>query len=172
MSKPTLVYFPIRGRAELARIVLAEAGVDYDEHPVTKGTPPLNGRPTDFGELKKSGALPYEALPVWIEHDGFTLAQSHAIVLHLARNHGLLPVDRRARALVDETMGAYDDVRLELRKLISTEPAARPHARQELLETFLPRWMGFLDRRLVDPTGDEITVADLALFYLFEMLRD
>lgn len=32
MSKPTLTCFPARGLAELVRLVLAEAGVDYQEH--------------------------------------------------------------------------------------------------------------------------------------------
>jgi len=45
---PTLIYFATRGRAELIRLVLAEAGVEYAEHPVTvgKNSPPTAVRST------------------------------------------------------------------------------------------------------------------------------
>jgi hypothetical protein len=35
VSKPTITYFNVSGRAELARILLEDAGVDYDFVPVT-----------------------------------------------------------------------------------------------------------------------------------------
>jgi glutathione S-transferase len=148
MAKPTLIYFPARGRAELIRLVLAEAGVDYEEHPVGRGTPPLNGRPTDFAALKASGDLPFEAVPVWEEPDGFRLAQSLAIVNHVGRAHGLggrTPVEA---AQIDQWLGAYEDVRAELRKLTPMPADQRPAFRAELKTKILPRWLGYLDRLL------------------------
>jgi len=179
MSKPALVYFPSRGRAELIRLVLAEAGVDYQEHPIGKGTPPVNGRPTDFTELKASGALPFEAVPVWEEPGGFRLAQSLAIANHLARAHGLGGRTPIEAARCDEWLGAIDDVRLELRKLVSTPAEGRAALRAELRTVTLPRWLGFLDRHLRTNQGGSgfavgtgVTIADLALWYLLEMIRD
>ncbi len=179
MAKPTLVYFPSRGRAELIRLVLAEAGVDFEEHPVGRGTPPVNGRPTDFAALKASGDLPFEAVPVWEEPGGFRLAQSLAIVNHLGRAHGLRGRTPIEEARCDEWLGAVDDVRAELRKLTSTPADQRAALRAELRATILPRWLGFLDRRLRANRGGEgftvgegPTVADLALYYLLELVRD
>lgn len=63
MPKPTLLYSPARGRAEVIRLVLAEAGVDYDGHHVGKGTPPAGGRATDLADLKASGVLAFGAVP-------------------------------------------------------------------------------------------------------------
>lgn len=179
MSKPTLFYFAARGRAELIRLVLAEAGVEYQEHPIGKGTPPIDGRPTDFQALKQTSLLPFGAAPVWEEPDGFLLAQSGAIATHLARGHGLLGTTPRHAALCDQMMGAYDDVRAELRKLAAVAPEERPALRQQLATQFLPRWFGYFERQLLANrggagflVGDSLTLADLALWYLVELCRD
>ena len=179
MSKPTLIYFAGRGRAEVIRLVLAEAGVEYREHVVGKGTAPVDGRPTDFAALKATGALPFEALPVWEEPDGFRLAQSAAIANHLARAHGLRGGSPVEEARCDEALGAVDDVRLELRKLYAVPAEQRAALRAELLAATLPRWLGHLDRLLARNgggrgfiAGASLTVADLALWYLLEMIRD
>ena len=179
MSKPTLIYFASRGRAELIRLVLAEAGVDYQEHPVGKGTPPVDGRPTDFAALKATGTLPFDAVPVWEEPSGLRLAQSGAIANHIARAHGLRGKSAVEEARCDELLGAVDDVRLELRKLATIAAGERPALRAELASATLPRWLGYLDRLLAKngggaghAVGASITVADLALWYLFELIRD
>jgi glutathione S-transferase len=179
MNQPTLIYFPTRGRAELIRVVLAAAGVDYHEHPVKKGAPPENGRPTDFQQLKDSGELPFQAVPVWIEPDGFHLAQSGAIARYLAAGHGLYGAGPREAALCEQMLGAYDDVRGEVRKLAAlTSPEARAALVEELSTHFLPRWMGYLDRlvgqREGQPylVGDALSIADLSLWYLLEQMVD
>lgn len=179
MSKPTLIYFAGRGRAELIRLVLAEAGVDYHEHVVGKGTPPVDGRPTDFTALKATGDLPFEALPVWEEPGGFRLAQSLAIAGHIARTHGLVGRTPVELARCDEWLGAVEDVRAQLRRLASTPPEERSAVRAELRTETLPRWLGFLDRKLRAndggrgfTVGTELTIADLALWYLLEMIGD
>lgn len=179
MTKPTLIYFASRGRAEVIRLVLAEAGVDYQEHAVGMGTPPVNGRPTDFAALKASGDLPFEAVPVWEEPGGFRLAQSQAIVNHLGRVHGLggrTPVEA---AQIDQWIGAVEDVRAELRKLAPASPEQRAALRAELRSRTLPRWFGYLDRLLRTnrdgagfTVGEGPTIADLALYYLLELVRD
>jgi glutathione S-transferase len=179
MSKPTLLYFPSRGRAEVIRLVLAEAGVDYAEHPVGKGTPPVGGRATDLADLKASGAAPFGAVPVWEEPGGLRLAQSAAIANHLARRHGLRGATPLERARCDELLGAVDDVRLELRKLATCPAGERPALRAELLGTTLPRWLGSLEAYLAPAlaaggysVGSAITVGDLALWYLLELIQD
>lgn len=179
MATPTLLYFPARGRAEIIRLLLAEAGVDYQEHPVGKGTPPQGGRPTDLAALLADGSLPFGAVPVWEEPGGFRLAQSQAIAFHLARKHGLAGKDPVEQAKVEEWWGGVDDVRAELRKLYTTPPEQRAALRAELRTAILPRWLGHLERLLRTnrggagfTVGEGLTVADLALYYLLEMLRD
>jgi glutathione S-transferase len=179
MTQPTLIYFAARGRAEIIRLILAEAGIDYQEHPVGHGTPPVGGRPTDLKALQATALLPFGAVPVWEEPDGFVLAQSVAIASYLARTHGLAGKTARDAARCDELLGACDDVRMELRKLATAGPEARATLREQLASEFLPRWFGYFDRRLQANqsggpllVGDVVTVADLALWYLIEMCRD
>jgi len=179
MAKPTLIYFAARGRAEVIRLVLAEAGVEYQEHHVGKGTPPAHGRPTDLAELKAAGVLPFGAVPVWEEPDGLRLAQSAAIANHLARQHGLRGSPGIEVARCDELLGAVEDVRGELRKLHVAPAEQRPAIRAELLASVLPRWLGDLERHLrsgLESTGfavgRHLTVADLALWYLLENVQD
>lgn len=179
MSKPTLIYFAGRGRAELIRLLLAESRVEYQELVVGQGTPPVDGRPTDFAALKATGALPFDALPVWEEPGGLRLAQSAAIANHIARTHGLRGKNATEEALCDQILGAVDDVRLELRKLVGASAEQRPALRAELAGTTLPRWFGYFDRLLKSNDGGKgfvvgtaATVADLSLWYLLEMIRD
>jgi len=179
MSKPTLIYFASRGRAELIRLVLAEAGVDYQEFVVGEGTPPVGGRPTDMAALKATGELPFDAVPVWEEPGGLRLAQSAAIANHIARAHGLRGRGALEEARCDEALGAVDDVRLEMRKVASVAPEQRAAQRAELATATLPRWLRYLDRLLRRNEGGQgylvgqgLTVADLALWYLLEMVAD
>lgn len=170
MPKPKLIYFASRGRAEACRLVLAEAGVEYEE----ESFPGREG----LDALKASGRLPFQAVPVW-EEDGFTLAQSNAIALYLARQHGLGGKNVKEQALIDQAFGAVDDTRMEMRKLITSEPDKRPALRQELLTSTLPRWFGHFERLLARHgggktffVGDALTVADLSIWYLLETAID
>jgi glutathione S-transferase len=167
MALPKLVYFATRGRAEVVRLVAAEAGVAYEEENFK-----------DFPALKASGRLPFLAVPVW-EEDGFTLAQSVAIANHLARGHGLRGTSARDEALIDQALGAVEDVRTELRRLTAADPAKRPEVRAELKGTTLPRWFGLLEKLLASNRGgagfvatESISVADLALWYVIEIAKD
>lgn len=179
MPKPTLLYFPSRGRAEVIRLVLAEAGVDWDEHHVGKGTPPAGGRATDLAALEAEGVLPFGAVPAWEEPGGLRLAQSAAIANHLARRHGLRGATPEEEARCDELLGAVEDVRGELRKLYACPADQRGAVRAELEATALPRWFRRLERAYGPrlgatgfAVGAGLTVGDLALWYLLEMTRD
>jgi glutathione S-transferase len=179
MDKPTLIYFHARGRAEVIRLVLAEAGLDWQEHPVGRGTPPRDGRPTDLPTLQASGELPFDAVPVWEEPGGLRLAQSAAIANHVARTHGMRGRTPLDEARVDEALGAVDDVRQELRKVATVPADQRAATRAELAASVLPRWLGRLERLLQRNrggagflVGSTLTVADLALWYLLELLAD
>ncbi len=170
MPLPKLIYFPSRGRAEVIRLVLAEAGVAFDEEHF-KGS-------EQFAALKLSGRLPFLAVPVW-EEEGFRLAQSAAIAHHIARTHGLAGKSLREQALIDQALGAVDDVRLEVRKLASVDEARRSEVRSQLLSATLPLWFGQLEKLLVSNqngkgffVGDSISIADLSLWYLLELATD
>jgi glutathione S-transferase len=173
MTLPTLTYFSSRGRAEIIRLVCADAGIAYEEkslgvyHPVDK-TP-------DFLALKETGVLPFGAVPLWEEPDGLRLAQSDAIVRHLARTHGLYGRDAREAARCDMIFAGVDDVRLEVRRVITTEPEKRAALRDELCTSILPRWLGYFEQLLGEQrfiVGDAPSFADVAMFLMLENIRD
>jgi glutathione S-transferase len=177
MKLPTLTYFSSRGRAELLRLVCAEAGVTYEEkllgvyHPVDK-TPAFNA-------LKATDVLPFDAVPVWEEADGFRLAQSDAIVRHVAREHGLYGHGSREAARCDMIFASVDEVRTALRAIVTAAPDKRAAVRDELVQTILPRWLAHFEKLLVlngDGRGFIVgagsTFADVALFVMFENITD
>ena len=170
MALPKLIYFRARGRGEVIRLALSEAGVEWQEENFSG--------PDEFAALKSSGRLPFLAVPVW-EEDDLRLAQSAAIANHIARTHGLYGKAPREAALIDQAIGAADDVRLEIRKIVTGDAAKRPEIRAELLTTTLPRWFAMLEKLLASHqdgkaflVGDTISLADLHLWYVLEVAQD
>ncbi|HVO31301.1 MAG TPA: glutathione S-transferase [bacterium] len=170
MANPKLIYFAARGRGEVIRLALSEAGVAWDDETFKAGD--------EFTAMKASGRLPFQAVPVW-EEDGFRLAQSQAILNHISRTHGLYGKTPREQALIDQAQGAADDIRLEMRRLVGSDEAKRPEIRADLLTRSLPRWFGMLEKLLASNqdgkgffVGDSISHADLSLWYVLEMAVD
>merc|ERR1711907_810845 len=60
-DKPNIVYFPARGRAELTRIVLATAGVEWSETTIDQDS---------IKEWKANGSLAFGQVPL-LQIDGF-----------------------------------------------------------------------------------------------------
>lgn len=177
MPLPRLTYFSSRGRAEPIRLLLADAGVEHEELAV--GPWSAIDLPADFVALRATGKLPYGALPLWEEPDGFRLAQSDAILRHLARAHDRYGANPREAARCDEVIAGVEDVRAELRKLATTSADARSAQRDKLRTTILPRWLGHLEQlvaRNADApdfvVGARPSVADVVLWHLLETLHD
>ncbi|MEO1142413.1 MAG: glutathione S-transferase family protein [Pseudomonadota bacterium] len=80
MTTSKLTYFRGRGRAETTRWMLAAAGVDFINIPIDT--------PEDLAELRRSGKLPFDQMPL-LEIDGQNLSQSSAMIRYLARRSGM-----------------------------------------------------------------------------------
>ncbi|XP_037696298.1 glutathione S-transferase P-like [Choloepus didactylus] len=101
MPPYTIVYFPVRGRCEAIRMLLADQGQSWKEEVVSK----------DLwlqGTLKASCL--YGQLPKFQDGD-LTLYQSNAILRHLGRSLGLYGKDQREAALVDMVNDGVEDLR-------------------------------------------------------------
>ena len=173
MSLPKLTYFAARGRAETARMILAEAGVEYEEVNFEPSKP--GERPPSFTALIESGKLPFNQVPFW-EEDGLMLAQSDAIVRHLARKYGFCGSGPRENALCDMVAEGVKDLGMEVFKLMSTPPADRPGLRAKLVEAIVPRWLGDFAKLLATApsahfVGSSLTYADLAVFSMSRCWR-
>ena len=80
VTKPTITYFNVFARAEVPRLLLEDAGVDYDFVPVTNWS-------ETKAQLTAAGKLAYGQVPLY-EEPGLNLVQSNAIARHLARKLG------------------------------------------------------------------------------------
>jgi len=172
-----LTYFSSRGRAESIRLLCAAGAIEYEEkslgvyHPARK-TP-------EFLALRATGTLPFAAVPIWEEPDGLVIAQSDAILRHIARTRGLYGRDAVDAARCDMVLSALEDMRAEVRQAATTEPDKRAALRREVVTVTLPRWLGHFERLLAANgagrtwvVGDRMTVADVVLYGAFEILHD
>ena len=131
----------------------------------------------EFEAFKATGVLPFGAVPFWEEPDGFRLAQTDAIVRHLARTHDLYGRSAQEAARCDMIFAGVDDLRTEIRKIITVEQAKRAAVREELATRTIPHWLAYFEK-LLEANGTETIVgsnlsfSDVALFHLFEMIRD
>lgn len=82
MPKIVLTYFDARARGELSRLILAAAGIPYED----KRIPLPWVDPTEWQKLKPN--TPQGVLPV-LEYDGKELSQSVTIARFLAKQAGL-----------------------------------------------------------------------------------
>ncbi|XP_036991273.2 glutathione S-transferase P [Artibeus jamaicensis] len=108
MPPYTIVYFPVRGRCEAMRMLLADQGQSWKEEVVTRDT-------WLQGALKASCL--YGQLPKFQDGD-LTLYQSNAILRHLGRSLGLYGKDRWEAALVDMANDGVEDLRKLCSQLI------------------------------------------------------
>ncbi|XP_078529942.1 glutathione S-transferase P 1-like isoform X1 [Lissotriton helveticus] len=99
----TFIYFNVRGRAEAARMLLADQGQDWKEDVVTFDL-------WTQGDLKKKCV--FGQLPGFKDGD-FQLYQSNAILRYLARNHDLYGKDNHEAANMDMVADGVEDLRMK-----------------------------------------------------------
>ncbi|KAF6333145.1 glutathione S-transferase pi 1 [Rhinolophus ferrumequinum] len=110
MPPYTIVYFPVRGRCEATRMLLADQDQSWKEEVVTKET-------WMQGSLKASCL--YGQLPKFQDGD-LTLYQSNAILRHLGRSLGLYGKNQQEAAMVDVVNDGVEDLRCKYGTLIYT----------------------------------------------------
>ncbi|XP_034626958.1 hematopoietic prostaglandin D synthase isoform X2 [Trachemys scripta elegans] len=92
-----LMYFNLRGRAEIIRYLFAYSGIKYEDHRIEQ---------VDWPKIKPT--IPFGKIPI-LEVDGVTLHQSLAIARYLAKETGLAGQTPLEQALVDAIVDTIDD---------------------------------------------------------------
>ncbi|CAG0921968.1 unnamed protein product [Notodromas monacha] len=162
----TLFYFDGPGRAEIPRLLFAQAGVNFDDRRI-----PFEKWP----EMKKT--FTFEQVPVLREYDQ-TLAQSNAIARFLAEKFGLAGRDTWEKALCDSIVDTARDVwDLHRAWRLSTDMDTKNERKQALIDTQLPNFFASVDKFLAgNPkksgwlVGDELTWADIYIAHSVEKL--
>lgn len=157
-----LLYFPARGRAEHVRLLMAFKGIPFKE-----------SAPSDWATQKPT--TPFGLVPLLTERDGgdeFTLAESGAILRHLARRYDLYGSGLQQHAMCDALADYIADLR---NKYIPIAYASTFKTSPEAIARYfeqLPVALGFLERahgRSQDPQagwfiGSSVTFADVTAF--------
>ena len=101
-----LVYFGVRGRAQAFKYMCADNNIEFQEEVINFA---------DWGKMKPNTL--FGQLPVLFD-GSFEIAQSNAILRHVARKHGLYGKDDTEKTLVDMINDQQEDIRLAYIKLI------------------------------------------------------
>jgi len=159
MSKIKLTYYNGKGRAETARLVLAYAGKEYDDHRIV---------PEDMAALKPS--LPFGQLPI-LEYEGTTISQSMAIARFLAREYGLAGQNALEEAKIDETVDAITDFQNALYAThFERDEEVKKEKLKKVLEETIPQTLRLEKRGGQYFSGNGMSWAELHFLQIMEMV--
>merc|ERR1712223_319581 len=164
MTDIKLVYFNVRGRAETARLILAYAGVEYEDKRITFEEMPA---------LKPS--LPFGQVPV-LEYRGTTLCQSMAIARFLAHEHGLGGQTKLDDAKIDEVVDVVSDFQNALyQAYFEKDETLKEEKMKKAQEETLPKSLANLEK-LLEKRGGQYFVgnrwswAELHFYQIIELI--
>ncbi|CAH1798670.1 unnamed protein product [Owenia fusiformis] len=168
MPSYKLTYFNGRGRAEIVRFVLLQAGVTYEDNRIEFET---------WGKMKKSGVAPFSQLPILELGDGTVLSQSGAIARFIAKQNGLAGKDLIEQALVDSIMDSTVDIFNTMAKIyFEKDEGQKATLKKKFIEDTFPTWETNIGKILQQNAsgwlvGKALTLADLAVFRLVDELK-
>ena len=158
MSGIKLIYFNLMGRAETARLILAQAGVSYEDKRIKK---------EEWPALMAS--LPMGQLPV-LEVDGKTIGQSMAIARYCAKRFGLAGKDELEGALADQAVDQVTDFLDEVIKVMKEpEEGKKAEMGKQLKVEKLPALLASMEKLLKGQggkyfAGSSLTWADIVVY--------
>jgi len=160
----TLTYLDIRGRAECIRLLLEEIGVDYADRQLTN---------EEWQELKPR--TPFGQVPL-LQIGDVELAQTMAIVRHVARTHGLAGETESERTRCDIAVEAIGDVDHHLGGLVWTpgfEDNRRSIAEDDFPARLAPveRFFGSSPKESPFFAGASLSFADFIAFDCLENIE-
>ena len=150
---------------------LEEMGLSYE----VKGLDYLGGE-ADSPEF--SAISPFNQIPV-LEDDGLVIAESCAILIHLAGKSGrLMPTDEVGRLRVIQwcfAAAATVQPVLSMIAMVDAGLMGKDPATRAFLVDLAKRWLAGLERQLEGRdwiTGDDFTIADLTLADVLREIRE
>ena len=159
-----LYYFPGRGRAELARLIFAQAGVPYEDVRIEGAKWP---------EVKPT--MPFGQMPV-LEVDGTRIAHSIVIARYLAEEFGLAGSNSCENSLLAGMAEAVNDLFAEMVKShFEKDPQKKAEMDKAYSEKALP--FGLAKFEALSSSNDDgylwgnkLTWVDLAFFNWIAMV--
>lgn len=159
-ASPTLVYWNIRGLAAPLRLALEYAGEPYTDVRIDAGDAAAPGYKQSWFAHKPALGLAFPNLPYLLDGE-VAITQSHAILRHIGRKHGLCGGDAATQATVDMVVDEMADLDSSLTRLCYR--TFSPEALREWEESRLRPSLAALERFLGDGpfvAGAAVTIAD------------
>ncbi|WAR25561.1 SCR11-like protein [Mya arenaria] len=162
MPSYKLYYFEVRGAAELARLIMKQAGQDFEDIRING----LTEWPT------KKLEMPLNAVPV-LEVDGKKFCQSMAIVRYLAREFDLMGSNNMEALVIEELLEIFTEITVKhlMKMYYEQDQDKKVEKMKEFKETGMPPYIKLMEKRLMENNdgkgfyvGDKVTVADLAIY--------
>lgn len=154
-GKPSLVYWDLCGRADIAKLMFLAAEIEYDLDTENANNWPGYKPETPFGQL-----------PV-LRHGDVTIAQGGAINRYVGRLGGLYPEDPVEASECDMIMDGIMDM---FGAIFAPKKAegkdAKLAAWKTVTDEVLPKYFGFLEKLLKGTFfgGDKANAADITFY--------
>jgi len=164
-AKLTLYYFPIRGLGEEVRLVLEEAGTDYDDIRVQIGS--------ELHQDLKAKYLTFGQVPIVFD-GSHQILQSKAIIRYLARKYNLYGDTEDQKIAADMLLEATVDFRLSWRKITYSQhfDTEKEFYINKELPPQLAKFENFLKQANGGHeyfAGSKVTFADLVFYELLDL---
>jgi glutathione S-transferase len=175
-----LYYWPtIQGRGEYVRLVLEEAGADYDDVARRSGG---SDEMIEMMEVRK-GTPPFA--PPFLKAGRLVIGQTANILLYLGGRHGLAPKTEAGRSWVNQLQLTIADLVAEVHDThhplgpslyYEDQKAPAKKRTAEFWQQRVPKYLGYFEELVkanggAYVTGRRLTYADLSLFQIVEGLR-
>ena len=160
-----LYYFQGRGRAEASRLILAYAGIKYEDVR-------LSGK-EQWPEFKPK--TPFGTMPV-LEEDGKMVGGSLVIARYLGEKHGIAGGDAWENAKIANIVDFVSDFMQEMTKVyMEKDEAKKAEIEKKFKEEAVPKYLGKLNGLAGDSGylwNSKLSWADLVLYTVLEFMKD
>lgn len=167
-----LTYFNLRARGEPARLILEQAGAEYEDHRIE--SPFVDVAPW----VAYKPSTPYGQLPVLCD-DGVEIAQSMTIARYCAAKHGLAGSNALENAQMDEVVDGISEATEKQYNafLFEKDEAKKAELQKKFNEDVLPTLFKNLEKRLGERGGEymaanKLSWADIILYNFAAELPD
>ncbi|PVD21607.1 hypothetical protein C0Q70_17406 [Pomacea canaliculata] len=166
MANVKLFYFDSAGRAELIRLVLTAAKVEFDDVRFQGDDWPAKYKPV----------APFGQAP-FVEYNGKKYGQSIAIAKFFARENGLYGANNLEAFRIDEVVGLVQDFFTVLVKIfLEQDPAKKEEIKATMEKDDAPKFLRFFQKLLQENgtgyfVGDKLSLADLIVYDMVTQLQ-
>jgi len=173
VTKPTITYFNVGGRAEHIRLLLEVAAVNYDYIGLNNPRYPTKHENWEDYKAKNIEHLTFGQVPRY-QDSQVDLVQSSAIMRYLAKKHGFNGSDEKEALLLDVVFEGINDLSNEAVTLLFRIPEEhRPAKTEEFLKQSLPKHLNNFKRILNNKNylvGNKLSYVDLYFFTSLKFL--